>query len=84
MKFSKSIIGLALASMFFIGCKESSSKPADEATETTTKKEIAAATKPETASFKIEGRMKSAEYVYTTVKAYKKAIDGNCIKLFSR
>lgn len=23
-------------------------------------------------SFKIEGRMKSAEYVYTTVKAYKK------------
>lgn len=55
MKFSKSIIGLALASMFFIGCKESSSKPADEATETTTKKEIAAATKPETASFKIEG-----------------------------
>ena len=26
-------------------------------------------------SFKIEGRMKSAEYVYTTVKAYKKAID---------
>lgn len=30
-------------------------------------------------SFKIEGRMKSSEYVYTVVKSYKKAIDKECL-----
>jgi mercuric ion binding protein len=55
MKFSKSIVGLLLASVLFIGCKESASKPTEEKIETTTKKEVAVATKPETASFKISG-----------------------------
>ena len=55
MKISKGIIGLALASVLFVGCKNSDSKPTEVKEEVTTKKEIAAATKPETASFHIEG-----------------------------
>lgn len=55
MKISKGIIGLALASVLFVGCKNSESKPTEVKEEVTTKKEIAAATKPETASFHIEG-----------------------------
>lgn len=55
MKISKSILGFALAATLFVGCKDKvSESPANE-TEATTKKEIAAATKPETASFHIEG-----------------------------
>ena len=55
MKFSKSIVGLALAAVLFIGCKNTDSKPTEVKEEATTNKEIAAATKPETASFKISG-----------------------------
>lgn len=55
MKISKGIIGLALASVLFVGCKNSESKPTEVKEEVTAKKEIAAATKPETASFHIEG-----------------------------
>ena len=55
MKISKGIIGLALASVLFVGCINSESKPTEVKEEVTTKKEIAAATKPETASFHIEG-----------------------------
>lgn len=55
MKISKGIIGLVLASVLFVGCKNSESKPTEVKEEVTTKKEIAAATKPETASFHIEG-----------------------------
>ncbi|WP_396192169.1 heavy-metal-associated domain-containing protein [Flavobacterium sp.] len=51
MKFLKSIAILALSSALFIGCKDASSKTAEEKG----KKEIVAAVKPETASFKIEG-----------------------------
>jgi len=51
MKFSKAIAGLALATVLFIGCKNSASGPAEE----TTKKEVAAAVKPETASFTVDG-----------------------------
>jgi mercuric ion binding protein len=54
MKFSKAIAGLALATVLFIGCKNSASGPAEETTEET-KKEVAAAVKPETASFTIDG-----------------------------
>lgn len=56
MKFSKSIVTLALSTLFFAACnKNTASKPADNSAEGTTKKEVAAAVKPETASFKIDG-----------------------------
>lgn len=58
MKLSKSLLTLTLASSLLIGCKDTASKPATNAsTETSSveKKEIAAAVKPETANFKIEG-----------------------------
>ena len=56
MKFSKSIVTLALSTMCFVACnKNTASKPADDSAEGTTKKEVAAAVKPETASFKIDG-----------------------------
>ena len=59
MKISKGIIGLALASVLFVGCKNTDSKTTEVKDENLNqvqiKKEIAAATKPETASFHIEG-----------------------------
>ena len=58
MKLSKSLLTLTLASSLLIGCKDTAGKPATNAsTETSSveKKEIVAAVKPETASFKIEG-----------------------------
>jgi Cu+-exporting ATPase len=55
MKFSKSIVGLALASMLFVSCKKSESMPPQASTEATAKKEITAAVKPETVTFHIEG-----------------------------
>lgn len=55
MKFSKSIVGLVLATVFFVGCKNSISKPVEDSTESATNKEVAAAIKPETASFTIDG-----------------------------
>jgi len=54
MKFSKSIIGFALATMLVVACKKNENKTAD-AKDASTKKEVAAAVKPETASFHIEG-----------------------------
>lgn len=53
MKFSHSILTLALASTLFIGCKDAADAPKDKAD--ATKKEIAAAKNPETATFHIEG-----------------------------
>jgi Cu+-exporting ATPase len=55
MNFSKSLLILGIVSTFFISCKDTASKPADATDETNTKKEVAVATKPETASFKIDG-----------------------------
>ncbi len=54
MKFSKSIIGFALVTMLFVGCKKNENKTAD-AKDASVLKEVAAAVKPETASFHIEG-----------------------------
>ena len=54
MKFSKSIIGFAIATMLVVACKKNENKTAD-AKDASTKKEVAAAVKPETASFHIEG-----------------------------
>ena len=56
MKFLNSILGLAILSTLFFGCKDTASRPTDKnsAKETTTK-EIAIAVKPEKVSFKIDG-----------------------------
>ncbi len=55
MKILNSILGLALLSTLFFGCKDTASKPTDENALATTKKEIAIAVKPEKVSFKIDG-----------------------------
>ena len=54
MKFSKSIVALAVATTFFVSCKKNETK-ASERAETSAKKEIVAAVKPQTASFTIDG-----------------------------
>ena len=54
MKFSKSIIGFALAAMLFVACKKNENKTADSK-DAAVKKEAVAAAKPQTASFHIEG-----------------------------
>ncbi len=55
MKFSKSILGYTLATLLLVGCKDAASKPEKSETAKTEKREIAAASNPETATFKIEG-----------------------------
>lgn len=54
MKISHSILSIAFASVVFVGCKDTASKPAENTT-AENKKEIAVATKPETATIHIEG-----------------------------
>ena len=58
MNFTKSIATLTLSSLLFLGCKDAATKPLSNTADKTSsveKKEVAAAVKPETASFKIEG-----------------------------
>lgn len=55
MNFSKSIIGIAFATLFIVSCKNKESKSVETATKSVAKKEVAAAVKPETASFTIDG-----------------------------
>lgn len=59
MGISKGIFGLALASVLFVGCKNTDSKPTEVKEENLNqvqnKKEIAAVTNPETATFHVEG-----------------------------
>jgi copper chaperone CopZ len=58
MKLSKTLLTLTLASSLLIGCKDTASSPAMNSSDESSsveKKEIVAAVKPETASFKIEG-----------------------------
>src|SRR6218665_169956 len=56
MNISKSLLTFGIASTLFIGCQDAAKKPASANTETKTeKKEVVAAVKPETASFKIDG-----------------------------
>ncbi len=56
MKISKGILGLSLASLLFLGCKNTDSKPTAASEKNLNKvKEIAVATKPEIATFKIDG-----------------------------
>ena len=74
MKFSKSIIGLAIATTLFVSCKKSETMDA-EAPEASAKKEVAAATKPETASFTIEG-MTCPEGCAKTIEKKLSEMDG--------
>jgi len=57
MNFSKSLLTLSLACSLFFGCKDKASNSGEEAKEkaSSIQKTIAAAKKPKTASFKIEG-----------------------------
>jgi len=55
MKIQKSIIGLAMATLFFVSCKNNDKTSVEAATKIDAKKEIAAAVKPQTASFTIDG-----------------------------
>lgn len=56
MKIKNCLVALTVTSALFIGCKNTESKSASENNEVKAeKKEVAAAVKPETASFKIDG-----------------------------
>lgn len=55
MNFTKSLLTLALTSGLLFSCKDTANKPTAGNNETDTKKEVVAAVKPETASFKIDG-----------------------------
>jgi copper chaperone CopZ len=55
MNFTKSLLAFGLASTLLFSCKDTASKPITGSDETNTKKEVAVAEKPETASFKIDG-----------------------------
>ena len=55
MNFTKSLLTFGLASTLLFSCKDTASKPIVGSDETNTKKEVAVAAKPETASFKIDG-----------------------------
>lgn len=55
MIFSKTILTFAFASVLLVGCKDKTTVASINVEKSTSKKEIIAAVKPETASFKIEG-----------------------------
>ncbi len=55
MNFTKSLLIIGIASSLLISCKETANKLANGNCETAAKKEVVAAVKPETASFKIDG-----------------------------
>ncbi len=54
MNFTKSLLSL-LITLLFISCKETASKPQSNSKESTAEEKVTVVTKPETASFKIEG-----------------------------
>lgn len=55
MKITNYILTFAVTLPLLTGCKDTASKPANETEAKTEKKEVVAALKPETASFKIDG-----------------------------
>ncbi len=55
MNFSKLLLTVGIASTLLVSCKDTASQPQAENNEAKTEKEIVAAAKPETASFKIDG-----------------------------
>ena len=75
MNFTKSLLTFGLASTLFLSCKDTGSKPVSGTAETNTKKEVAVAAKPETASFKIEG-MTCAMGCAKTIETKLSKMDG--------
>lgn len=75
MNFTKSLLTFGLASTLFLSCKNTGSKPVSGTDETNTKKEVAVAAKPETASFKIEG-MTCAMGCAKTIETKLSKMDG--------
>lgn len=58
MNFSKTLLSITFATLLFVSCKDSASKSPENnsiSDSSSTKKEIVAAVKPETATFHIEG-----------------------------
>lgn len=75
MKFSKSIVGFAILSALSVGCKDTASKPVTADFGSHEKKEIAAISHPETATFTIEG-MTCAMGCAKTIEEKLSAMDG--------
>lgn len=75
MNFTKSLLTFGLASTLLFSCKDTASKAVAGTEETNTKKEVAVAAKPETASFKIEG-MTCAMGCAKTIESKLSKLDG--------
>lgn len=75
MNFTKSLLTFGLASILLSSCKDTANKPVTGTAETVTKKEVAIAAKPETASFKIEG-MTCAMGCAKTIEAKLSKMEG--------
>lgn len=75
MKFSNSIIVIAVAALLIVSCKNNNSKSDETATKSDAKKEVAAAVKPETASFTIDG-MTCPEGCAKTIEKSLSEMDG--------
>jgi mercuric ion binding protein len=75
MNFTKSLLTFGIVSTLFFGCKDTAQKPVASSDGTMTKKEIAVAVKPETASFKIEG-MTCAMGCAKTIETKLSKMDG--------
>ena len=75
MNFTKSILTFGIASTLLIGCKDAGNKPTSVSNETKTEKQVTAAVKPETASFKIEG-MTCAMGCAKTIETKLSKLDG--------
>jgi len=75
MKIQNSIIGLAMATLFFVSCKNNNKTSVETTKKTDAKKEIAAAVKPQTASFTIDG-MTCPEGCAKTIEKKLSEMDG--------
>ncbi|NBU81071.1 MAG: heavy-metal-associated domain-containing protein [Flavobacteriaceae bacterium] len=75
MNFTKSILTFGIASALIFSCKDTANKPVTSTEKNNTIKEISIATKPETASFKIEG-MTCAMGCAKTIETKLSKLDG--------
>lgn len=75
MNFTKSLLTFGLASTLLFSCKDAANKPVASSDGTKAKKEVAAAVKPETANFKIEG-MTCAMGCAKTIETKLSKLDG--------
>jgi mercuric ion binding protein len=75
MNFTKSLITFSIVSSLFLSCKDTASKPISNSTETAIEKKITVATKPETATLKIEG-MTCAMGCAKTIESKLSKMDG--------